>query len=76
MQRILNFLSHLFRVVVVLVIVGLLPVARAQDNAPLQDANHQRNEIAPAATGSVGHPTANFSAALDIGPGDEVEITV
>jgi polysaccharide export outer membrane protein len=76
MQRIPNFLSHLFRVVVVLVIVGLLHVARAQDSAPLQDANHQRNEIAPPATGSLDHPTANFSAALDIGPGDEVEITV
>lgn len=84
MQRIPNYLSPLLKLVVVLLIVGLLQVALAQDSGPVQDANHQGNETAEpsrTSTPSLGSPeqksvpTVN-SSALVIGPGDEVEVTV
>jgi len=85
MQRIPNFLSHLLNPVVVLLIVGLLQVAMAQDSGPVQDATHQGNattEPSRIATQSPAGsseqkttPLAN-SSALVIGPGDEVEVTV
>jgi len=86
MQRFPNFLPPLSNpVVVVLLIVGLLQVALAQNSGPGQDATHQGNvttEPSRVATqppaGSPEQkttPPAN-SSALVIGPGDEVEITV
>jgi polysaccharide export outer membrane protein len=73
MQRIPNFLSHLLNPVVVLLIVGLLQVALAQDSGPVQDATHQGNVTTEPSR--IVTPPAN-SSALVIGPGDEVEITV
>ena len=85
MQRIPNFLPHLLNLVVVLLIVGLLQVALAQDSGPVQNATHQGNvttEPSRMATQSPAgsseqktSPLAN-SSALVIGPGDEVEVTV
>jgi len=85
MQRIPNFLLHLLNLVVVLLIVGLLQVAVAQDSGPVQNATHQGNvttEPSRIATQSPAgsseqktSPLAN-SSALVIGPGDEVEVTV
>ena len=85
MQRIPNFLSHFLKLLVVLCLVGSFQVALARSNDPVQDPNHQGNETTepsrtstPPVAGSLDEktiPTAS-SAALAIGPGDEVEITV
>src|ERR1035441_1675032 len=85
MQRIPNFLLHFLKLLVVLCLVGSFQVALAQSNDPVQDPNHQGNETTepsrtstPPVAGSLDEktiPTAS-SAALAIGPGDEVEITV
>jgi polysaccharide export outer membrane protein len=85
MQRIPNFLSPLSNRVVVLLIIGLLQVALAQDSSPVQNATPQSDvttEPSRMATQSPAGsseqkttPLAKFSA-LVIGPGDDVEITV
>jgi polysaccharide biosynthesis/export protein len=84
MQRIPNFLSPLSNPVVVLLIVGLLHVALAQDSGPVQNATHQgdvttESRIATQSPAGSSEqktiPLAN-SSALVIGPGDEVEVTV
>ena len=85
MQRIPNFLSPLSNRVVVLLIIGLLQVALAQDSSPVQNATPQSDvttEPSRIATQSPAGsseqkttPLAKFSA-LVIGPGDDVEITV
>ena len=85
MRRIPNFLSPLSNPVVVLLIVGLLQVALAQDSSPVQNATPQSDvttEASRMATQSPAGsseqkttPLAKFSA-LVIGPGDDVEITV
>jgi polysaccharide export outer membrane protein len=85
MQRIPNFLLHFLKLLVVLCLVGSFQVALAQSNDPVQYPNHQGNETTepsrtstPPVAGSLDEktiPTAS-SAALAIGPGDEVEITV
>jgi polysaccharide export outer membrane protein len=86
MQRFPNFLSHLSNpVVVVLLIVGLLQVALAQNSSLGQDATHPGDVTTEpskiAAQPPVGSPEQKItplanSSALVIGPGDEVEITV
>ncbi|MGA2859324.1 MAG: polysaccharide biosynthesis/export family protein [Candidatus Sulfotelmatobacter sp.] len=86
MQRFPNFLPPLSNpVVVVLLIVGLLQVALAQNSSPGQDATHpgdvttEPSRIAAQSPAGSSEqkitPPAN-SSALVIGPGDEVEITV
>jgi len=86
MQRFPNFLPPLSNpVVVVLLIVGLLQVALAQNSSPGQDATHPGDATTEpskiAAQPPVGSPEQKItppanSSALVIGPGDEVEITV
>src|ERR1017187_1529933 len=85
MQRIPNFLSPLSNRVVVLLIIGLLQVALAQDSSPVQNATPQSDVTtepsrmasqSPAGSSEQKTtPLAKFSA-LVIGPGDDVEITV
>ncbi|MGA9473322.1 MAG: polysaccharide biosynthesis/export family protein, partial [Terriglobales bacterium] len=85
MQRIPNFLFHLSSLAVVLGVVGLVQVALAQNNGPVQDATHQGNvttEPSRTATGLLAGspeqktlpPTASLT--LVIGPGDDLDVTV
>ena len=85
MQRIPNFLLPLTNPVVVLLIVGLLQVAPAQDTGRVQTTTNQSGvttepsriatQSPPGNSEQETTPPSNFSA-LVIGPGDEVEITV
>jgi polysaccharide export outer membrane protein len=80
MQRIPNFLSHLSNRVVVLLIVGLLQVALAQDSSPVQNATPQSDATTEPSRMATQSPAGSSelakSSALVIGPGDEVEVTV
>src|ERR1035437_2121992 len=85
MHRILSFLSQLLNLLIVLGIVGLLQVALAQDSSPVQNATHQGDETtepsriatqSPAESSEQKTTPLGNSAALVIGPGDDVEITV
>src|SRR5260370_38231011 len=84
MPRIRKAFSHLLSQAVVLGIVGLLLVVRAQNTPPLQEPIHQGNVTTESSTtdprplsGSSERKTApaNGSAPV-IGPGDELEVTV
>jgi polysaccharide export outer membrane protein len=80
-----NLLSHFLNLVVVLVVVGLLQVAPAQNADPTQDATHQGGATKEP-SGLVSRPvvapseqmtsTQTTSSAPVLGPGDEVEVTV
>jgi polysaccharide biosynthesis/export protein len=85
MQRIPNFLSDLLNLLVVLGMVGLLQLARAQNSDPVQDATHQGNVTTEPSRIATQSPTGSLeqkttplgnSSALVIGPGDEVEVAV
>jgi polysaccharide export outer membrane protein len=85
MQRIPNFLLHLFSLAAVLGIIGLVQVALAQNRGAVQDTGRQDNvttepsKIARQPLAGSQEQKTNLtpnSSALVIAPGDEVEITV
>src|ERR1700733_145167 len=85
MQRIPKFLLPRSNPVVVLLIVGLLQLALAQDSGRVQNTTNQSEQPTEPSRNATPSPPGNSeqtppppsnSSALVIGPGDEVEITV